>query len=391
MRLVRISFATLAAMLLVPAPAFAQAEKPVADVSAADIADAARSATIANPSFDNWSALGGILSRGGNHAIALQAYLRAAALDPTSAQGQNAIAIEYFFLKDSVKELEYYAKALQLDPQFIDALTNRASTYFDQEKWSLAENDYRAVISIAPQRAVLYVSLADVLDKAGDKKAALTEYLRATKIDGKSGLAWRALGRFQLTQERYKPALNAYGNAINVNGEDDGAFAGRAAVYVGLSNNDAAKRDYEMAIKLKPDSASHRNVYGAFLHDIENYDEAIAQLDEAIKLDSGYGDAFYNRGLAHKESDHHSKALTDFNALLKIAPEDSYGYMQKADVYRRMEDHLLAVEYLDYALKLNPELGYAYKLRSLSRKEIGDATGASADETEAKKRGLTFE
>jgi tetratricopeptide (TPR) repeat protein len=78
-------------------------------------------------------------------------------------------------------------------------------------------------------------------------------------------------------------------------------YTNRGVEYGGKGENDRAIADHDQAIKLDPKNAlafnNRGNVYGTK----GDNDRAIADYDQAIKLNPKYAAAFYNRGIAKKK------------------------------------------------------------------------------------------
>ena len=54
-----------------------------------------------------------------------------------------------------------------------------------------------------------------------------------------------------------------------------------------------------------------------------DYDRAIADCGQAIRLDPGYAWSYKNRGSAYYMKKDYDKAIVDFEAALRIAPNDA--------------------------------------------------------------------
>jgi len=74
---------------------------------------------------------------------------------------------------------------------------------------------------------------------------------------------------------------------------------------------DQAIKDYSEAIKLKPDFVEAWTNRGNAYSNKGNHDQAIKDCSEAIKLKPGSARAWYNRGLAYKRLGNEAKAKAD--------------------------------------------------------------------------------
>ena len=83
--------------------------------------------------------------------------------------------------------------------------------------------------------------------------------------------------------------------------------------------------DFNEAIRLDPkDAAAYRN-RGFAWKSKGDYDRAIADYNEAIRLDPKFAIAYYNRGLAYEAKNNLAQALTDFRSFVRLAPNDPDG------------------------------------------------------------------
>lgn len=95
---------------------------------------------------------------------------------------------------------------------------------------------------------------------------------------------------------------------------------------------------------------------GVAFIDNEDYNAAIAELNEAIRLDHNYADAYYYRGLAFKNTGDFDQALTDYSESIRLAPDDaSYAYNERGEVNRKKGDLDQAIADYTEAIRLAPE------------------------------------
>ena len=56
-----------------------------------------------------------------------------------------------------------------------------------------------------------------------------------------------------------------------------------------------------------------------------DYDRAIADFDQAIKVNPNYAGAYYNRGLANKDKRDFKAAVADFTRAIKLDAKNARG------------------------------------------------------------------
>ena len=65
----------------------------------------------------------------------------------------------------------------------------------------------------------------------------------------------------------------------------------------------------------------------------KEWQKAIADLTQAIKLDSSYIDAYRMRGPLYANEKQYDKAISDMTEIVRLQPEDYSSYSQRALIY----------------------------------------------------------
>jgi len=107
------------------------------------------------------------------------------------------------------------------------------------------------------------------------------------------------------------------------------ASENRGRGFFNSRNYDRAIADYGEAIKLNPNDAfalAHRcEAYESK----EDHDAAIADCTEAIRIDPGYGWAYNNRGVAYYGLHDYDAALADHAAAIKLDSRDAWAHARR--------------------------------------------------------------
>jgi len=118
---------------------------------------------------------------------------------------------------------------------------------------------------------------------------------------------------------------------------------------------------------------------GLKLLEEEKYDAAIEAFTEAIRLDSGFANAYYNRADTYFYNDDYDKALADINQFIKLEPNNPVGYSGRGMVYYAKNDYDRAIEDFSQAIKLDPNKAENYSNRGTMYGFKGDYDKAIAD------------
>jgi tetratricopeptide (TPR) repeat protein len=98
------------------------------------------------------------------------------------------------------------------------------------------------------------------------------------------------------------------------------AFGNRALAYRLKGEYDRAIQDYSQAIKLNAKSAAAYNNRGVAHDHKGDYDHAIQDYDQAIKLEPS-AEVHFNRGNAYLGKGQHDHAIDDYNRALRLKPD----------------------------------------------------------------------
>jgi tetratricopeptide (TPR) repeat protein len=108
------------------------------------------------------------------------------------------------------------------------------------------------------------------------------------------------------------------------------AYNNRGFAYWRKDENDRAIADYNEAIRLDPKFAKAYSNRGLAYRDKGDTGRAIADYTEAIRLDPKFANAYINRGLAYEKLADVARARVDFNATLGLSQNGTEWARNKA-------------------------------------------------------------
>jgi tetratricopeptide (TPR) repeat protein len=140
----------------------------------------------------------------------------------------------------------------------------------------------------------------------------------------------------------------------------------------------AAKEHLNLAIQTDPHSSLAYQYRGLLYGQLQEPDEAIADLTEAIKLGAG-SDAYWGRAFQYHVLGKLDPALKDYQLALEKGAKKSDIWINQADVLYRLNKIDEAVSLCDKAIEESPRLQMAFLNRAQSNIKLGRYQAAVDD------------
>src|SRR6266436_4016609 len=157
------------------------------------------------------------------------------------------------------------------------------------------------------------------------------------------------------------------------------AFYSRGNAYYEKRNYNQAIQDYDQAIRLNPSHASAFSNRGVAYASKGDYDRAIENYDEAIRLNPNHADAFSNRGVAYGRKGNYDRAIQNYDEVIRLNPNHANALYNRGNAYKHNKDYDRAVLDYDKVIRLNPNHADAYSNRGLVRFYQGQFSAAVPD------------
>ena len=120
-------------------------------------------------------------------------------------------------------------------------------------------------------------------------------------------------------------AIKDLGGSIDLDGKNAVAFFNRAPRFAPRAELDAAIADLRSGDQDRPQQC--RRIYSTRSHayyEKHDYERAIADLTQAIRLNPRNTLTIYNRAMAYRAKGEPERAVPDFDLVLKINPADAF-------------------------------------------------------------------
>jgi tetratricopeptide (TPR) repeat protein len=221
---------------------------------------------------------------------------------------------------ESVEAYEAYLKGQYFyDKRAADGC-NKGIQYFEQ------------AIKADPKFAMAYVGLADcydwlrignVLSRADANLKTETALLRALELDSELAIAHSTLGILRTRQWDWSTADREFRKAIDLNPRVASVRAGYAIFLLEMGRFDDALAEINCALKLNPLSLSANFTLGSVLYFTRQYDKAVEQAYRTLEL-ADFSLAYVCLGYAYEAQGKYGEALAAFRRArrnLREGPE----------------------------------------------------------------------
>jgi tetratricopeptide (TPR) repeat protein len=178
-----------------------------------------------------------------------------------------------------------------------------------------------------------------------------------------------------------------------------GRYAGRDLAEIMLDRGKAyfdthdylrAIADYDEAIRLDPRASAGFSRRGNAYYAKGDLPHALADFNQAIALDMNNADAILSRGTLRLEAGDPDRAIVDFNAALLFKPTSAVyaayaiGFRNRGMAFAQKGDQDHAIADFNEAIRLNSEDAAAFSGRAAAYQAKGDLVRAAADRDAAR-------
>ncbi len=127
---------------------------------------------------------------------------------------------------------------------------------------------------------------------------------------------------------------------------------------------------FDKALKIQPDDHHAWSSRGNALIELERYEEAIASHDKALEIKPNYYWAWNSRGRALSALQRYKEAIASHDEALKIQPRDYWSWTSRGRALSKLERYEEAIDSYGKALKVQPDYYWALTSRGRALSEL---------------------
>lgn len=197
--------------------------------------------------------------------------------------------------------------------------------------------------------ALSHYIMGVMYEDLGDIDAAIKEYESALRIDREASIIHLNLASSLIKKNNIPRAIAELNSAINLDPEAIEPHAILAIIYSSQNQADAARGEYEIALK------------------------------NASKLQPKNADIYKSLGIIYLQQKKFKQALDTYRLIIDLTPNDAEAHFYLANIYNELNDNQAAEKEARRALELRPDypealnfLGYLYTQENRNLDEAGE-------------------
>ena len=185
------------------------------------------------------------------------------------------------------------------------------------------------------------------------------------------------------------PSVRSRSSAAPLLGEDtaltdlSAVYSTRGVAYERRGEYDLALADFNQAIRLDPKNAFALRNRGDYYLAQGDVTHAMEDFNQAVAISPKFPELLVSRGNAYMVNGDFAHALPDYDQALALNPKMAIGYASRGEAYRTQGESDKAIADFDAALKLEAKLPAALLSRGLAREDKNDYARAIEDFSQA--------
>jgi tetratricopeptide (TPR) repeat protein len=240
---------------------------------------------------------------------------------PNKARPYSSLGAAQKKLTMTAEALQNFRKALQLDPNFVDAHHNMGVMLEAQNEINEAIAHFHKALELAPGNIGSRNNLGVALLKQNKTKEAIPHLLIARQIDPDYAPVHYNLGVALSKQGRLDEAIESYANSLKINPNDPNAHVKMGDTLLMQGKPEQAIKHFHKALQLDPDNAEANLFLGSQLLNQGNRDEALEHLNRALGINPELAQAHNNVGIIMIREGNLEAAISHFQKAVDIEPD----------------------------------------------------------------------
>jgi tetratricopeptide (TPR) repeat protein len=276
----------------------------------------------------------------------------------------------------------FFAKApMYADDDDISMPLNTTEAYIEKGIIFAEQRDFETAIKEFSKAIKLNENLAAAYMLRGRAFYASASYVTSVgeNFSSVTTTITRGWSNSEERQALYERAIEDFNLAIRLEPDSAQSYRERGIVYADKGDLEQAIADLDQSILLEPDVVLAHNARGNIHRRMREYDLAIVDYDNAIRLAPDFARAYMNRAGTYRDKGDLDNPIKDFTHAISLAPEDAVIYNNRGSLYYAMGNDEMAIKDFNQSIMLDPNNHVSYLNRAVIFMSKMDYDSAIAD------------
>ena len=265
-----------------------------------------------------------------------------------------AVAKAHAEMVDYSNSLKVFEEARAVAPYRLDSIDVYSTVLWhlkEEVKLAHLAQEVQAIDRLAPQT---WCVLGNCFSLQNEHETALKFFQRAIQLDPKCTYAHTLSGHEYFANEDFEKSMNCYRAALRLDPRHYNAWYGLGTVYYRQEKYVMSEYHFRYALGINPKSSVLYCYAGMAKHALNETDEALALLSQAIALDAKNPLARYEMAAVLMSDENYEAALDELHKLKDIAPKEASVFFLMGRIYKKLGIQEEAMINFSVALDLHP-------------------------------------
>ena len=259
-------------------------------------------------------------------------------------QGNDALANQNHDLA-----VDFYSLAIENDPKFAQAYNNRGVAQMEDGHAPEAILDYNQAILLNPQYFDAIFNRAYAYEAIGNLDNALRDVSTLENAFPDSAYVYFYTGLLQTNAREYADGIASFHQSISLDSTNLESYVNLATLHYFSGTLDSAKFWLKYVLKRNPEEANAYNTFSQLYLSEGDHQNALVAINRALQIIPREPYFLNNRGQIYLEMGDLDLALEDINASILTDPSNAWAYRNKGRYYLLQEEYQPAVRLLEDA------------------------------------------
>jgi tetratricopeptide (TPR) repeat protein len=254
---------------------------------------------------------------------------------PDNVEGMGVLGACLRANGEADESLEVLNKAIELNPDYAEALINRGLIRLSQENKPEALADLEVAHRLKPHIKQIWDLVVGLKVEAQEYSDAILLLINIIEIDPENEKRLATLALCYQHLKDFNSAIEAYNKALAIKPDYVEAHINLGSAFKEQGRLEEAIEAYNKALAIKPDYAEAYNNMGVALKEQGKLEEAIEAYNKALAIKPDYAEAYSNIGSALTEQGELEEAIEAYNKALAIKPDYAQAWLNGAEALEK--------------------------------------------------------